>query len=226
MKTAVHTRLALDGIKKNKRLYIPYIAGGALMSGITYIMHFLSSDRILGNIKKGSATLGSILPFAGWVISIFSVIFLFYTNSFIIKRRSRELGLYNVLGMDKKNIAKVMAIESIAVAAMSIGAGFIFGISLSKLAEAALLKALDEKIGFAVYIHFPALAITAAVFAAIHLLLLINSLIRVALSKPASLIMSEKAGEKPPKGNAVLALTGIGLLIGAYVISLSIKSPL
>lgn len=226
MKTAVHTRLALDGIKKNKRLYIPYIAGGALMSGITYIMHFLSSDRILGNIKKGSATLGSILPFAGWVISIFSVIFLFYTNSFIIKRRSRELGLYNVLGMDKKNIAKVMAIESIAVAAMSIGAGFIFGISLSKLAEAALLKALDEKIGFAVYIHFPALAITAAVFAAIHLLLLINSLIRVALSKPASLIMSEKAGEKPPKGNAVLALTGMGLLIGAYVISLSIKAPL
>ena len=226
MKTAVHTRLALDGIKKNKRLYIPYIAGGAVMSGITYIMHFLSSDRILDNIKKGAITLGAILPLAGWIVSIFSVIFLFYTNSFIIKRRSRELGLYNVLGMDKKNIAKVMAIENIAVALMSIGAGLVLGISLSKLAEAALLKALDEKVGFAIYVHLPAIGITAAVFAGIYLLLLINSLVRVALSKPASLIISDKSGEKPPKGNGLIALIGLGLLIGAYAISLSIKAPL
>lgn len=226
MKTAVYTRLALDGIKKNKRLYIPYIAGGAIMSGITYIMHFLSSDRILDSIKKGAVTLGSSLPLAGWIISIFSVIFLFYTNSFIIKRRSRELGLYNVLGMDKKNIAKVMAIEGIAVAVMSIGSGLVLGISVSKLAEAALLKAMDEKIGFSVYVHLPAIGITAAVFAGIYLLLLVNSLIRVALSKPASLIMSEKTGEKPPKGNGVLALIGLGLLAGAYAISLSIKAPL
>jgi len=226
MKTAVYTRLALDGIKKNKRLYIPYIAGGAIMSGITYIMHFLASDRILDSIKKGAITLGAVLPLAGWIISIFSVIFLFYTNSFIIKRRSRELGLYNILGMDKKNIAKVMAIESIAVAVMSIGSGIILGISVSKLAEAALLKALDEKIGFAVYVHLPAIGITAAVFAGIYLLLLVNALVRVALSKPAALIMSDKTGEKPPKGNGVLALIGLGLLIGAYAISLSIKAPL
>lgn len=226
MKTAVHTRLALDGIRKNKQLYVPYIFGGAIMSGITYIMHFLSSDRILDSIKKGARTLGTFLPLAGWITAIFSVIFLFYTNSFIIKRRSRELGLYNVLGMDKKNIAKVMAIESIAVAIMSIGAGLIFGISFSKLAEAALLKALGEKVGFAIYVHFPAVAITGAVFGGIYLLLLFNSLIRVAVSKPASLIMNEKAGEKEPKGNAVLAVIGLALLIGAYIISLSIKSPL
>lgn len=226
MKTAVHTRLALDGIKKNKHLYIPYIAGGAIMSAITYIMHFLASDRILDSIRQGATTLGATLPLAGWIVSIFSVIFLFYTNSFIIKRRSRELGLYNVLGMDKKNIAKVMAIESIAVAVMSIGAGLIVGISLSKLAEASLLKALGEKIGFAVYIHLPAVAITGAVFMGIHLLLLINSLIRVAVSKPASLIISDRTGEKPPKGNAFIAVIGLALLVGAYVISLSIKSPL
>lgn len=226
MKTAVHTRLALDGIRKNKQLYVPYIFGGAIMSGITYIMHFLSSDRILDSIKKGATTLGTFLPLAGWITAIFSVIFLFYTNSFIIKRRSRELGLYNVLGMDKKNIAKVMAIESIAVAIMSIGAGLIFGISFSKLAEAALFKALGEKVGFAIYVHFPAVAITGAVFGGIYLLLLFNSLIRVAVSKPASLIMNEKAGEKEPKGNAVLAVIGLALLIGAYIISLSIKSPL
>lgn len=226
MKTAVHTRLALDGIRKNKQLYVPYIFGGAIMSGITYIMHFLSSDRILDSIKKGARTLGTFLPLAGWITAIFSVIFLFYTNSFIIKRRSRELGLYNVLGMDKKNIAKVMAIESIAVAIMSIGAGLIFGISFSKLAEAALLKALGEKVGFAIYVHFPAVAITGAVFGGIYLLLLFNSLIRVAVSKPASLIMNDKAGEKEPKGNAVLAVIGLALLIGAYIISLSIKSPL
>lgn len=226
MKTAVHTRLALDGIRKNKQLYVPYIFGGAIMSGITYIMHFLSSDRILDSIKKGATTLGTFLPLAGWITAIFSVIFLFYTNSFIIKRRSRELGLYNVLGMDKKNIAKVMAIESIAVAIMSIGAGLIFGISFSKLAEAALFKALGEKVGFAIYVHFPAVAITGAVFGGIYLLLLFNSLIRVAVSKPASLIMNDKAGEKEPKGNAVLAVIGLALLIGAYIISLSIKSPL
>ena len=226
MKTAVHTRLALDGIRKNKQLYVPYIFGGAIMSGITYIMHFLSSDRILDSIKKGARTLGAFLPLAGWITAIFSVIFLFYTNSFIIKRRSRELGLYNVLGMDKKNIAKVMAIESIAVAIMSIGAGLIFGISFSKLAEAALFKALGEKVGFAIYVHFPAVAITGAVFGGIYLLLLFNSLIRVAVSKPASLIMNDKAGEKEPKGNAVLAVIGLALLIGAYIISLSIKSPL
>ena len=226
MKTAVHTRLALDGIRKNKQLYVPYIFGGAIMSGITYIMHFLSSDRILDSIKKGARTLGAFLPLAGWITAIFSVIFLFYTNSFIIKRRSRELGLYNVLGMDKKNIAKVMAIESIAVAIMSIGAGLIFGISFSKLAEAALFKALGEKVGCAIYVHFPAVAITGAVFGGIYLLLLFNSLIRVAVSKPASLIMNDKAGEKEPKGNAVLAVIGLALLIGAYIISLSIKSPL
>lgn len=226
MKTAVHTRLAIDGIKKNSRLYVPYILGGAVMSGISYIMHYLSSDRILDSVKKGVATLGAFLPLAAWIIAIFSVIFLFYANSFIIKRRSRELGLYNVLGMDKKNIAKVMAIESVAVAIMSIGAGLVFGIAFSKLAEAALFKALGEKVGFAVYIHLPAVAKTAAVFGGVYLLLLINSLVRVAFSKPASLIMNDKAGEKEPKGNAVLAVIGLALLIGAYIISLSIKSPL
>lgn len=226
MKTAIHTRLALDGISKNKRLYIPYILGGAVMSGITYIMHFLASDKILDSIKKGATTLGAFLPLAGWITAFFSVIFLFYANSFIIKRRSRELGLYNVLGMDKKNIAKVMAIESVAVAVMSIGLGLVFGIAFSKLAQAALFKALGEKIGFAVYIHLPAIVLTVAVFGGIYLLLLFNSLVRVAVSKPASLIMNEKAGEKEPKGNAVLAVIGLVLLIGAYIISLSIKSPL
>lgn len=225
MKTGFYPKLAFDGIRKNKKMYLPFILTSIGMVMMYYIILFL---QLSPNIKDavGSSTASDILGLGSWVIAIFSCIFLFYTNSFLIKRRKKEFGLYNILGMDKHNLSKVLFWETLIIALISIAVGLAAGIAFSKLAELIFLKLLKSDATFDLSISVRALGFCAAVFAVIFLLLFLNSLRQVKFSSAISLVKSEQTGEKPPKGNWIFGILGVLLLAGAYYIALSIKEPL
>ena len=225
MKTGFYPKLAFDGIRKNKKMYLPFILTSIGMVMMYYIILFL---QLSPNIKAavGSSTASDILGLGSWVIAIFSCIFLFYTNSFLIKRRKKEFGLYNILGMDKHNLSKVLFWETLIIALISIAVGLAAGIAFSKLAELIFLKLLKSDATFDLSISVRALGFCAAVFAVIFLLLFLNSLRQVKFSSAISLVKSEQTGEKPPKGNWIFGILGVLLLAGAYYIALSIKEPL
>lgn len=225
MRNNLYTRLALTGIKKNSKLYLPYIISciGSVM--MYYIIDFLGTSPEVKNIKAGS-NLALILSMGKFVIAAFSLIFLFYTNSFLIRRRNKEFGLYNVLGMDKKGLYRIIFRESLIVCVISISSGLLFGIILSKLAEIALLYIVNAETSFNFSIPLRSVKYTVIIFLIIFTLLLIKSLIQVKRTDALELLKSEKAGEKAPKANIVTALLGVAILIAAYLIAVLTKSPL
>ena len=139
MKRSFYPRLAIDGMRKNRRMYGPYLAMGVLMAAICYILSALSRSDALRTLPGGD-NLCMIMALGNVVLLIFSVIFLFYTNSFLIRRRRREFGLYNVLGMSKRNLARILTWETLLTAAIAIAGGLFFGMLLSKLIELAIVK--------------------------------------------------------------------------------------
>ena len=225
MKKSFYPKLALDGIRKNKRMYFPYILTGAVMVMMFYILRFLVDTPALASIKGGSV-LSSILPLGCGVVAVFSLLFLFYTNSFLIKQRYREFGLYNVLGMDKINISRLMLWETFWTSGISIISGLVCGMAFSKAAELILLNILDAEITFNFNYSVSAIVVTALIYLAIYVLLLFNALIKVRISKPLQLMQKSSVGEKKIKCNWLFAVGGVVLLGIAYFIAVSIEEPL
>lgn len=160
MKRAFYLRLAWDGIRKNKKLYIPYILTCVCMTAMFYIVSFLSKEDSVQNISGGSEIQG-ILYLGSVVIGIFSLLILFYTNSFLIRRRKKEFGLYNILGMNKYNLSRVLIWESIIVYAISLVCGLGFGILFSKFAELIMINILMEGTNFDLKVNFESIGNTA-----------------------------------------------------------------
>ena len=225
MKNALFPKLAWTGIKKNRKLYIPYILSCIGMVMMFYIIQSLSYSPLLKEMA-GGGSMGVTLGLGKFVILAFALVFLFYTNSFLIRRRYREFGLYNVLGMDKRGISRIIAWESLIVSAIGLVGGLGLGIAFSKFAELGLLNAIHADIDYSFTVKSEALIFTVEAFGAIFLLLFVKSLIQVRKSKPLELIRSENAGEKAPKANWVMAVLGLLLLAAAYFIAVRIKSPL
>ena len=225
MKAGFYPKIAWDGIRKNKRLYFPYILTGGVMVMMYYILSFMIESPALAQMPGGSVLM-TVLPLGCIVIAVFSLLFLFYTNSFLIKQRYREFGLYNILGMDKRNIGKVMIWETLFVALFAIGSGLIIGIILSKAAELVLLNLLNMDVTYSFSIGVKTLRDTPLIYGGIYLLLLVNSLIKVGRSKPLELMQSNKVGERIPKRNWVFGVVGVGLLGVAYYLAVSIEEPL
>ena len=226
MKKFFYPRLAFDGIRKNKRLYLPYILTQIGMIMMYYIVIFLRyGESLKGTFGEGTVSI--VLMLGGWVIAIFACIFLFYTNSFLIRRRKKEFGLYNILGMDKKNISILLFWESLITSAISLFCGLVLGVALSKLAELGLVKAIGgTDISYVFHVSPTAILLTAGVFAVIFLLLFINSVRQIMGASAVTLIRSENLGEKPPKANPLLGIIGAVLLIGAYITAVVITEPL
>lgn len=214
----------MDSIRKNKKRYFPYILTGAVMVMMFYILSFLKGSPAL-EAMEGGTTLRIILPLGCGVIGIFSLLFLFYTNSFLIRQRYQEFGLYSVLGMDKRNISRLMAWEVGYTGAITIGAGVASGIILSKAAELMLMNILDMDITYNFHVDIGAAKDTVLVYILIYAILLANSLIKVRRSNPLELVQSSRVGEKKPKCNWILALAGIILLGWAYYLAVSIEQP-
>ena len=149
MKGGFYIRLAKDGIVKNRKLYFPYILTCICMIMMFYIIYYLGFSADFTSVRGGDM-LQSFLMIGVFIIAIFALIFLFYTNSFLIRRRQKEFGLYNILGMGKRNLVKILVWENILTAVISIAAGLILGILFSKLAELAALRILGGATGYAI----------------------------------------------------------------------------
>ena len=223
MNKGFYLKFAASNIKKNSRTYIPYILtciGTVMMYYIMYAMF----ENSRGFMNKPE--LGTILGLGVWVIAIFAVIFLFYTNSFLVKRRKKELGLLNILGMERKHISRMMAIETFYMAVISLVCGIGFGILFSKLIYLILLKLLHMDISLTLDISWPAILKTLMLYGAIFVLILLNTLRQIHLSKPIELLKGSQTGEKEPKTKWVIAILGIACLGTGYYIALTTKSPL
>ena len=220
-----YPHLAWDSIRKNKRLYLPYILTCTGMVMMFYIIAFLAGDPLLKTARGGSFV-AEMLGMGTYVIMIFAVIFLFYTNSFLMKRRKKEFGLYNVLGMGKGNLAGILFWESVQIAFISLGAGLVSGMVFAKLGELAMIHAIKGENNYNIKVNVEAILMTLKVFGAIYVLLFLNMVRQVRMSKPVDMLRSENKGEKPPKANWFIALCGIIILGGAYYIALTIEDPL
>ena len=225
MKKTVYSRLAWTGIRKNKQLYTPYILTCIGMIMMFYIISALSKSTLL-NEMKGGGNIQALLSLGIGVIGVFALVFLFYTNSFLIRRRQKEFGLYNILGMDKKNIGRIIIWESFLISLISLVAGLLSGIILSKLAELLLFNIINTDVNFALSIDLNAIWSSVLVFMIIFTLILLNTYRKVRLSKPISLLNSENLGEKPPKANWIITVFGVLILSVAYYIAVTIKDPL
>ena len=225
MKNGLYLKLSVNGIKKNKKLYLPYLITCICMVMMFYLIDYLAVSPQFAQIKGGD-TMQMILGFGSGVIAIFSLILLYYTNSFLIRRRQREFGLYHILGMGKIDLVKIMVFENLLISVVTIAGGIVGGILFSKLGELLAAKILGSNAGLSMKISVPALVATALLFLAIFALIMLRMIVSVYRLKPVELLRSEKTGEKPPKANWIFAVIGLLLLGVAYYLSLTIKDPL
>lgn len=225
MKHLLYPRLAIDGIRKNKKLYIPYIISSIGMVMMYYIICFLRYCNAVRAIR-GYEIILEILNLGVGVIAFFSCLFIFYTNSFLIRRRKKEFGLYSILGMGKKHIAIVLLWENLFTAVLCISAGTVAGILFSKIAELGLLNTVQAQIDYSLSLSVSGIVSTVRVFRIIFILVALNSIRQIYFSTSISLLRSEQTGEKPPKANWLLGLSGAVLLAAAYYIAVSVKEPL
>ncbi len=221
----LYANLAVTGIKKNKQIYLPYLINAMGMAAIYYIISYLNISPVIGSLY-GARTIQTYMAMGLGVLTFFIFILLIYTHSFLIKKRKKEFGLYNILGMGKKDIDKVLLVETCIVYLLTILGGLFFGILLSKAAELFLLKLIGETATFSFNIPWPCIRAEILLFLGIYALTYIRSLWQVHKTDPLELLHSEAHGEKAPKANWVLALGGTLLLIAAYMIAVNIKDPI
>ena len=225
MRANLYPRLAWDGIRKNKRFYLPYLLTCIGMVMMCYILHYLASMPSLRQMP-GGGTMTMILDLGFLVLALFSVVFLFYTNSFLMRRRQKEFGLYNMLGMGKKQLARLLLWETGILFVLSVSGGLLLGILLSKMAELCMTMLMGAEAGYTLRIDSVAAGDTCVMFLPIFALIFAKGLFQIQKSSAVSLIKSEAVGEKPPKANYILGLAGVFILAVAYYLAVSIESPL
>lgn len=225
MNRLFYMKLAINNIKKNSRSYIPYLLTciGTIM--MFYNMCFLLLVKDMGHISD-NASLKYLLFLGAIIIGIFSIIFLFYTNSFLIKQRKKEFGLFNILGMEKRHIARVMINETIIIAIISLVSGILGGILFSKLMVLLLFKIIRFEVIFGFEIPKIAVISTIILFGFIFTLNLIHNIYQVHRSKPVELLSGGNVGEREPKTKWVTALTGAICLGVGYYLALTTETPL
>lgn len=223
--TRIYPGMAFSNIIKNRRVYLPYMIACTFTTAIYYIICSLGDNSSLtelwgGNIIRTYMGVGQL------IVSIFAVIFLFYVNSFLLKRRQSEFGLYNILGMEKRHIAKIIAFETLYTYMAVAVCGTVFGILLDKLIYLILLKMLGAAVPVGFYISGSAIAKSLTLTGAIFVLMLLNSIRLIHKARPVELLRSDSAGEREPKAKWALAVLGVILLGAGYYIAVTVKNPI
>ena len=225
MARGLYCKLALRNLKNNRRVTLPYLLSGA---GII-LMFYCITALTLGIDEEamyGGSSVSAMMGFGVFVIALFALLFLFYTNSFMMKRRKKELGLYNILGMEKRHIARVLVIETLLTALCSLALGLGLGILASRLLFWALGLVVGAAVPIAFTVPLPAVTGTLMLFGAIYLLTLGYNLVQLKLSRPIELLRGGETGEKEPKAHWLLAVLGAVLLGAGYYLALTVQDPL
>lgn len=218
-KSGFYPKLAWGNIVRNRQFYVPYLLTLMGTAAAFYIIGALAGARDLPVMNR-YIYLSMFMTFGLFVIAVFAVIFLGYTNSFLMKRRRKELGLYNVLGMGKRNIARMLGMETVYTALIGIGGGILAGLLLQKLVTLLLCRIMAfHGTGFSFYVSREGILATIVLFTLILLGNLLVNLIRVGRQSPMELMRSASAGEREPKSNWPMAILGILALGGGYAIA-------
>ncbi len=228
-KLSFYPKLAARSMKSNRRFYVPYLLTVIGTAAAFYIMAAIVSDpgtdALAAGTTNGPVYVSMFMTLGMFVLGLFSCIFLLYTNSFLMKRRQKELGLYSVLGMSKTNIAGIMVFESLYIGLIGIGGGLAVGILLHKLVSLLLFRLMRLPVPFGFSVQPIAILIVVLFFAGLILLTLITNLARVGLSKPIELLRGGNVGEKEPKASWFLTIVGILTLGAGYVVATLVDNP-
>lgn len=219
-----YARLAASNIKKNGQIYFPYIITCIITIAFYYIMKSLSLNDGLDSLY-GGGTIRQTLGLGCNVVMIFAVIFLFYTNSFLMKRQEKEFGLFHILGMEKKHLMRVTGMETFYIAILGLGFGFLFGIVLDKVMFLLILRVLGREVSLGFYISREAIISTIILFLAIFFLIFLNTARRLGFSKPIELLRGGNVGEKEPKANWIFAILGALSLGTGYYLAVTVQNP-
>lgn len=221
----LYFKLAKTNLSNNKPFYIPYIISSIITVAMLYMMSFLSDNKGLNKII-GADSLASIFRLGVGIIVIFSYIFLFYTNSFIIKRRKKEIGVYNILGMEKRHLSKVLFVETIYSAIISLVCGIIVGIAFSKFILMVLygIIGIHKTVEFFVNIHGIILCVVS--FGILFLLTFLYNFMQIKLANPIELLRGTNVGEREPKTKIFMTIVGVVCLAIAYYIAITTENPL
>ncbi len=217
-------RLALVNLFRNGRFYLPYLLSCGGTAAMYYIIRFLCHSEDLQTVR-GAAYLQPLMGVGSFIAALFAAVILLYANSFVMKRRQRELGLYNILGLEKRHIACVCLWEALLSAAAVILGGIAAGIALSRLIQALLVRMVHIPAQFHFSVSGAAMAETALLFAVLFALTLLSNLFRLGRSKPVELLHSAEAGEREPRTKWILVLLGLLTLGGGYFLALTVKDP-
>lgn len=225
MNKLFYTRLALTNIRNNRKTYFPYLLTCTITVAMLYMIVSLAHNDGLSSVF-GAQTVTSLLLFAADITALFSAIFVFYTNSFLMKRRKKELGLYQILGMEKRHISRVIGLETLFIALASLIAGLLIGILLDKLLFLALLGMFDVEIPLGFQVSGDALLKTVILFGITHFLIFLYSLRQIHFSKPIELLYGANIGEREPRAKIWLAILGVLLTGAGYYLTVTTKSPI
>lgn len=225
MKLGFYSRIAADNVRKNYRFFVPRILAESGLLGSFYIVLTLSLDERLSEMRGGDYI--PVLMFLGMlVIAVQSTVLMLYINSFLMKQRKREFGLYNVLGMEKRHVGRVMFYETLICCVVSTVLGLAFGMLFYKLCSLIICNLLRTEVVFGFYFIRPATIIGAALFFVfLDLLTYFANLISLARLRPVELLSSVSTGEKEPKVRWILLIVGILTLGAGYGIAVSVKNP-
>ena len=221
MNSFIYEKLAVTNLKNNRKTYVPYI-----ITAVLTVMMFYMIDALSRGKGVAMNTLQICLQYTTGVIIVFAVIFLFYTNSFLIKRRKKEIGVYNILGMGKRHIARMMAVETILTAGISILGGLLSGIIFGKLMYLLLLKIMHNSVDMQFSVNGTAIGHTVLLFAVIFLLTYVYNVLQIQLVNPVELLHGGNQGEKEPKSRWLLVVIGVAALGCGYWIALTTEAPL
>ena len=226
MRKGIFSKLAVQNIRNNKSTYIPYMITCIFCIAMIYMMEFLRDCPTLDQAVRHAAEVRMILSTGEVVVVIFCVIFLIYSNSFLMKRRQKEIGLYNILGLERNHIGIVLLLETIFTTILSLTGGIAIGILASKLSLLLLLRLLHIPAVLGFYISTKGIITCLLMFGAIFLLILLLNLRRIHLSRPVELLRGNNTGEREPKAKWLMALLGFICLGIGYYLTITTESPI
>lgn len=220
----LYLRLAYSNIKKNRAVYLPFCLATIFTVVLNMIMQVMENNQGLEHLQ-GAESLKIMFNLGSKIIMIFTVVFTFYTHSFLMKRRKKELGLYNILGMDKKNLTVMMLFENLITLFVTLIIGLVTGAIFSKLMFLILKRLTGFGADFVYEFSFASLGQVTLLFLGIFMLTFIHDAWEVRKTKPIELLGQASSGEKEPKSKWLFSLVGIACLAVGYWISLTISSP-
>lgn len=226
MHKGIFSRLAKQNIRNNKSTYIPYMITCIFCIAMIYMMEFLRDCPTLDQAVRQADEVRMIVFTGEIVVEIFCIIFLIYSNSFLMKRRQKEIGLYNILGLERNHIGIVMFLETIITSIGSLAGGIAAGIIGSKLALLLLLKLLHIPSVLGFYISVKGIFTCLFMFGIVFLMILFLNLAKIHLSRPVELLRGNNTGEKEPTAKWLMALSGFICLGVGYYLAVTTESPI